>query len=522
MDVVLYMRYSSDRQNEQSIEGQHRVCKQFCDANGYNIVDVYIDRALSAFHDTTKRVEFQRMITDSEKHQWQGIVVYKLDRFARNRYDSAIYKAKLKKNGVRVISATENISDNPEGVLLESVLEGMAEFYSKELSQKITRGMYESAHKCHSIGGHIPLGYKIVDKKLAIDPLTAPIVREAFEMYAEGATVSEICDVFNNKGYKTAKGSEFNKNSFRAMFKNERYIGVYTYKDLRIEGGVPAIVDNDIFETVQKRLKTNAKAPARGKAVVDYVLSAKLFCGHCGKPMNGESGTSHTGKRHHYYACSSRKTFHNCDKKSIQKDYIEYVVAQKVQELLTPETIDYYAECAVKACQDEIANSTLLPSIRNQIKEIDKSINRLIRMVEQGAESHTLTARLNELEKEKKAAEKRLLKEQSTIIELDKEIVVYWLSKFLQGDIEDADFRRHLIDTLVNSVFVYDNPDGTTNLDIACNLTSGKHLKVTLSDVKSNGFGFGVLESTIKKRTPSGVLFWCVIRGDLNPMRVFA
>ena len=116
MDVVLYMRYSSDRQNEQSIEGQHRKCKQFCEANGYNIVDVYIDRALSAFHDTAKRIDFQRMIADSDKRQWQGVVVYKLDRFARNRYDSATYKAKLKKNGVRVISATENLSDNPEGV----------------------------------------------------------------------------------------------------------------------------------------------------------------------------------------------------------------------------------------------------------------------------------------------------------------------------------------------------------------------------------------------------------------------
>ena len=133
MDVVLYLRYSSDRQNEQSIEGQMRVCKQYCEANGYNITDMYIDRATSAFHDTEKRLEFQRMIKDSDKHLWNAVIVYKLDRFARNRYDSATYKAKLKKNGVRVVSATENISDNPEGVILESVLEGMAEFYSKEL-----------------------------------------------------------------------------------------------------------------------------------------------------------------------------------------------------------------------------------------------------------------------------------------------------------------------------------------------------------------------------------------------------
>ena len=165
MDVVLYMRYSSDRQTEQSIEGQNRVCMEFCKRQGYNVVGKYIDRATSAFKDTEKRAEFNRMIKDSDKQMWQGVIVYKLDRFARNRYDSATYKARLKKNGIKVISATENISDNPEGIILEAVLEGMAEFYSKELSQKISRGMRESAYKCHSIGGHIPLGYKIVDKK---------------------------------------------------------------------------------------------------------------------------------------------------------------------------------------------------------------------------------------------------------------------------------------------------------------------------------------------------------------------
>ena len=147
MDVVLYMRYSSDRQNEQSIEGQRHVCEEFCRASGFTIRGEYVDRALTATKDAEKRLEFQKMIKDSEKGLWQAVVVYKLDRFARNRFDSATYKARLKKNGVRVISATENISDNPEGIILESVLEGMAEFYSKELAQKITRGMHESALK---------------------------------------------------------------------------------------------------------------------------------------------------------------------------------------------------------------------------------------------------------------------------------------------------------------------------------------------------------------------------------------
>ena len=189
MDVVLYLRYSSNKQTEQSIEGQERVCAAYCKQQGYNIVGRYIDRATSASKNTEKRTEFLRMLKDSDKRLWEGVVVYKLDRFARNRYDSATYKAKLKRNNVRVISATEALSDNPESIILESVLEGMAEFYSKELAQKVNRGMYESAMKCNFVGGLPPLGYKVENKKLVIDPATEHIVKEAFDLYSNGYTV---------------------------------------------------------------------------------------------------------------------------------------------------------------------------------------------------------------------------------------------------------------------------------------------------------------------------------------------
>lgn len=511
MDVVLYMRYSSDRQNEQSIEGQHRICKQFCEANGYNIVDVYIDRALSAFHDTAKRIDFQRMIADSEKRQWQGVVVYKLDRFARNRYDSATYKAKLKKNGVRVISATENISDNPEGVLLESVLEGMAEFYSKELSQKIRRGMNESAHKCNTVGGNIPLGYKVKDKKLIIDPTTAPIVQEAFEMYANGDTVAHIIEVFNSKGYRTSKGSEFNKNSFKSMFKNERYIGKYCYKDMRIDGGVPTIVTMEQWDAVQARLKENAKAPARGKAKVDYMLSGKLFCGHCGKPMNGDTGTSKTGAKHYYYNCYGRKVLKNCKKKQIQKDYIEYIVAQKTMELLNPETIEYLADIIVAENEKELNKNSIVPALEDKLKETERAIHRLLKLVEKGADSPSLSQRLNELERERRDYEKRIIKETEEDWIIDKPMIIYWFNQLLEGDLETEEGRRHIIDMFVNSVFVYDNDDGTTTLDIAYNTTSGKHDKVVLSDLdKSSVLG---LKRPPKEYNPN--FFYYIVRKRL-------
>lgn len=497
IEVSLYLRFSSERQKEQSIEGQLRDCRAFCKRNGYRIVAIYVDRALTARKDAEKRVQFQQMIVDSEKRHWQYLVVWKLDRFARNRNDSAIYKMRLKKNGVRVISATENISENPEGIILEAVLEGMAEFYSAELSQKITRGMRESAMKCHSIGGHVPLGYKIQDHKLIVDPATAHIVQEAFQLYANGDTVADICRLFNTKGYRTAKGAEFNRNSFKSMFKNERYIGIYTYRDLRIEDGVPAIVDKELFEIVQQRLRKNGEAPARGKAKVDYLLSGKLFCGHCGGSMNGESGTGRHGGKFHYYACYNRKRHHNCDKKPLKKDYIERVVVEDALTLLTDEVIEELADLAIAQSDIDLKENTRIPELTNQLNEIEKSIANITKAIEKGIASDALMERLMVLEKDKKDTFKQLRDEEKYIYRIDRDQVIYWLYQFKEGDIEDESFRRHIIDLLVNSVTVWDEPDGY-RITSAYNLTSAptKTFKVD-GAFSGEGFGFEKLTSTI-------------------------
>lgn len=122
MKAVIYARYSSDNQREESIEGQLRECMEYANYNDIQVMGNYIDRALSA--KTDHRPEFQRMIKDSYKHAFDCIIVWKLDRFARNRYDSAHYKNILKKNGVKVVSAKEHIGEGSEGIILEAMLEG--------------------------------------------------------------------------------------------------------------------------------------------------------------------------------------------------------------------------------------------------------------------------------------------------------------------------------------------------------------------------------------------------------------
>jgi DNA invertase Pin-like site-specific DNA recombinase len=495
--ACLYVRYSSTSQTEQSIEGQTRVCKEFCERNNIRIVEIYADRATSASKDIEKRVNFLRMIKDSEKHNFDAVIVYKLDRFSRSRYDSANYKYKLKKNGVQLISATENISDDPEGIILESVLEGMAEFYSAELSQKINRGLRESAYKHNSIGGVIPLGYKTENKKLVIDENSAPIVREAFSMFAEGHTIADICRVFNAKGYKSSKGARFSKSSFSKILRNEKYIGVYKFREYRAENAIPAIIDMDTWNRVQERLATNYKSPpGTYKAKRVYLLSGKLFCGHCGCKMNA----SCNAQGYNYYICIGRKEMtRDCTKKNLRSEFIEGVVARDALSLLTDERIEEIATIAASANKADVESSTDITALKGRLHETQVSLNNLLKAIESGLAPDTLIKRMAELEKDKKAIEAEIRNEERGVIFLDKEQVIFWLEQFKEGDIEDDDFKRVLIDLFVNSVTVWDEPDGFFKITIAYNLTSLKaktyHLNKdgrSESDLESNP---GALES---------------------------
>ena len=314
MNAVIYARYSSDNQREESIEGQLRECKEYADQNGITVVRTYIDRALSA--KTDSRPQFQQMIHDSATHTFEAVLVWKLDRFSRNRYDSAHYKRILKNNRVHVVSVTEPISNTPEGIMLESLLEGMAEYYSAELAEKVSRGHKENALKAKFNGGPVPLGYRIdSEHHYQIDPATAPVVQEAFQRYAAGESIRSIIESLNARGIRNSRGNPFTKNSFQTLLKNRRYLGEYRYKDTVIPDAIPAIIDPECFDAVQRRCEIHRQAPAHNKADVHYLLTTKLFCGKCGALMFGESGTSATGRTYYYYKCANVKRRRGCNKR---------------------------------------------------------------------------------------------------------------------------------------------------------------------------------------------------------------
>lgn len=456
MNAVIYARYSSDSQREESIEGQLRECGDYAERNGMTVVGSYIDRALSA--KTADRPEFQRMIKDSAKGLFEIVLVWKLDRFSRDRYDSAHYKHILKKNGVKVVSAKEHISDGPEGIILESMLEGYAEFYSAELSEKIHRGQKENALKGKNNGGGIPLGY-LLDKqtqKLVVNPETAPLVVEIFERYSEGATVRSIIEDFNSRGLTTKRGKPFNTNSFNALLKNRKYIGEYSYQDVVIPGGVPAIVPEDLFYRVQQRMEKNKRAPAHTKAKEsEFLLTTKLFCGKCERMMVGESGKSHTGAMHYYYKCGNAKRKKGCDKKAVKKDWIERAVVRLTMErVLNEEKINRIID-ALLAMQER--EDVTIPALRRQLAETEKGIENMLNAIQQGIFTASTKQRLEELEKQKEELSLSITTAELQKPKLTREYMEHWFSQFRYGDPNDREFQKRLIDTFVNAVFVYDD-----------------------------------------------------------------
>lgn len=192
-NAIIYARYSpGGQQTAQSIEGQLRVCREYANREGYHIMGEYTDEKLTG-KNADKRPGFQRMVADSARGRWEYVIVYQLDRFSRNKYDNAIYKEKLARHGVKVISAMEQINtEDASGILMETMLEGMAAYYSKELSQKIQRGRAVNASKYLSLGSNPGLGFKIVDRQIMVDEQNATHVIRVFEMYANGATKQSI------------------------------------------------------------------------------------------------------------------------------------------------------------------------------------------------------------------------------------------------------------------------------------------------------------------------------------------
>ncbi len=462
MKTVIYCRFSSSSQNEQSIERQLKVCYEYASANGLTVVGEYIDRATTDTNDN--RAEFKKLLDDSAKHMFSAVLVYALDRFGRNLHQSTHNEYKLQRNGVALLSATERFSDDPAGRLQRNMMMSFAQYYSDELREKVTGGKGISARKMQFTGGTIPLGYRIEDKRYVLNEETAPIVQAIFTMYASGKKVKEICDYMNERGIKTGRGAEYNKNSLRYLMQNKLYIGQFVYKgELLSTDVIPRIVSDELFYTVGEILERNKQAPAKTRARDEYILTPKLFCGECRKRglkdilMTGYNGTSKSGKPHFYYACNNgRGSGKTCKKKIVRRSYIEDLVIEQCLAVLTDENIERIA-AEIMAISEKTATNHELKRLQKLLKENVAATENLLKAVESGQATELLLQWLNQKSEEKANLQKQIDGEKAGRVELTQRDIMFFLNSLRHGDINDVEYRRMLVTVLVNQIYLEDD-----------------------------------------------------------------
>ena len=428
--AVIYGRYSSVNQREESIEAQVRACQDYAQKNDLRIVDIYADYAKTGTN--ADREQFQRMIDDSAKGKFRYVIIHKLDRFSRDKYDSVTYKRKLKLNGVILRSVLENLDGSPESQILESLLEGMAAYYSQNLSRESLKGQLENAHKCIHTGGFPPLGYDVDKESRAyvINEKEAEIVRYIFSQYAEGTGYNKIIAHLNDQGFHSKQGRPFGKNSLKDLLQNRKYMGIYTFNMrfkrnvagkrtsqfkseddwICIKGGMPAIVDEDTFQKVQTQLVSNKKYGGRQKAKNLYLLSGLIRCGECGASMYGKSHKDgRHGRVYLSYECSNKNYTRTCKNKEIRKEYIEnYVLDQLYLNLFSDHSIEKLSSMLSDYSRkmSEKHNDELSLALQ-ELDEINGKISKIILLVsESGISIETVKEELKQLDERKRTVEK--------------------------------------------------------------------------------------------------------------------
>ena len=238
--AIAYYRFSSHSQNEASIDQQRDCAHEYAASKGLTIVREYSDAAISGT--TNARPQYQLMLSEIDKIKPAVLILWKTDRLGRNKIELIVAKKMIRESGCRIhLIAEPTPDDSPESGLMETILEGMTEFYSKNLSCNIRRGMeYNARHALFN--GHVVFGYCVgSDKKYVINPAQAPFVQRMFTEYADGKALTDIVRDMDAQGVRTSRGVKFSVNTVNKMLKNRAYIGEYHFGDIVIPDGMPAL-----------------------------------------------------------------------------------------------------------------------------------------------------------------------------------------------------------------------------------------------------------------------------------------
>lgn len=410
--AVAYCRFSSDRQNDASIETQQRAIRKYAAENGITIIEWYIDKAQSAKND--HRINFQRMKKESDALNYSKILVHKMDRFSRNILIFLEYEKAYQEKGIDLIYVAQPEMNNN---YVKLIYASMAEQFLDNLSAEATKGMIINAEKGKRNGGAAPYGYKLVTQhdefgnemrskhgqlvhKVEIDQENAEAVKIIFQMTIDGYTRAEIIKTLTQKGFtKNSKknfGKPFTGTAIDNILRNERYTGVYNfhyntgtrskpkYDTIRVTNEFPQIITKETFETAQKILKARIHRPPCN-AEEEYLLTGKIICGECKAQYNGMRCKRH-GKMYVYYKCVNQSSYKNgqtqteyCHNNSLQKDLIENFVIAKLKEIVFNEVfIDQVFNEYNKFIRQQSVNNSIVEMLKGKIKEIDVSISNLL------------------------------------------------------------------------------------------------------------------------------------------------
>lgn len=454
--AVAYARYSSAGQRDVSIEQQLADIHSYAQREGYTIVHEYADHARSGYKNISARSEFRSMIADAARRGFDTVLCWKVDRFGRSRADSATYKQLLARYGISVVYVMEPIPTGAAGVLTEGMLEAIAEWYSRNLSENVSRGMRDNAKKCLYNGTRI-LGYsRGPDGKYQIDEEGAAIVRRIFSRYRLGYSAAAICGELNSAGLKTARGCPFSPQTVLRTISNERYSGVYIWNDIRIPDGMPVIISRTDWEEAQTMKEKTARHVEQ--RTMDFLLTGKAFCGHCGRSMIGDSGTSRNGSTHYYYCCQGHKARTGCDKKSVRKDQLEDIVINFVLDrCLTDAEMDRIADVVMEEMKSRREKSPLA-AMQSELADVKKKLANINGAIAAGVWSSSTVDLLKQYEAEEKTLSENialLTYQESQLVDRDR--VLYWLHRFAKLDRNKEEDRRRLINTFINAVYVYDD-----------------------------------------------------------------
>lgn len=464
----IYARYSSASQKSESIEQQIAIIEDYAKRNNIEIVGTYADKAISGKH-AENRPELQRMLYDCDRKQVDVVIVYRLDRFARNRYDSATLKARLKKNNIRLLSAMENLSDNPESVILESVLEGMAEYYSLELSQKVRRGMDNNALKGKSNGGQRKFGHRTgADGRPEIVPEEAMIIREAKDQYLQGKTIAAIKRDFNRRGWRWHKGKPFTEINITSMLDNRCNAGAYKFKGQYIDNMIPAIISLEEYNAIQERRELKKMTKRKGDS---FVLTGKLVCAQCGASLFGDSGTSRNGEKHYYYTCCNKKKKKTCSMKSVVKADLESAVFELTKNaILKEDIISTIAERCAEIMEKDDSYALEKEITTRDLRDVEKKISNIIRAIEDGLYSASLKDQMAALEQRQVELKNRLHQIESIKPMMTKERIEFWLMKYKNGSVTDPKWQEDIVNMLIREIQVNVHEDGKFDIKVAYNL----------------------------------------------------